>query len=168
MVTATANRPPDLSSIVLPDIVQRVSKAMVEAAKIIPDMIQDNMIDEGTRGKSGRNRWARLTHRTITYRKSYPHRGSQEQKARYFANHIPLRDTNTLFNSFRPGPVQKTRDGLSIRVTSTTDYGWRHEYGIGRTPDGQPIWRRSHMYIWKERDVPRIRKVFTEHLGAAA
>jgi hypothetical protein len=164
VLTASETRPgllDDIISDIADDLRSRVKEGITSSAALIPDMLQDNMIDEGTRGKGGQNRWARLTRRSIRFRKTYPLTGSLEEQERYFRSHIPLRDTNTLFNSFKVTSVKEEKDGLTVAiVTSTTNYGWRHEFGVGTTPDGQPIWYRPHMYIVEGLDTARIDRGF--------
>jgi len=165
MVTATHSRATSLTGTILPLVTKRAKLALTKAVKIIPRFVQDNFVAQGTRGKSGKNRWARVSRRQLIWRKTYPHDGSAEQKEQYWKEHRPLRDTDTLFDSFKAGRVSESADGMSARVTSTTNYGWMHEYGEGTTPDGKPLWHRPHMYLWAERDIPIIRTAFWEAMA---
>lgn len=166
MVTATLSRPKSLVSLLIQEVVPRVKLGLQKAAELVPSFIQDNFIDEGTRGKGGQNRWARVSPRQIIWRKTYPHGGSPEQKHSYWFAHKPLRDTDTLYNSFKPGKIFKTKDGFAVKITSSTNYGWRHHFGGGTTPDGQPIWRRPHIYIVDPTDTTKMFARFREGMAA--
>jgi hypothetical protein len=166
MVTAMLSRPKALSSILFQEVVPRAKRSLAAAAALVPGFIQDNFIDQGTRGKSGQNRWARVSRRQIIWRKTYPHGGSPEQQDAYWFAHEPLRDTGTLYNSFSPGQVTDTSDGIAVKITSSTNYGWRHEFGEGSTPDGQPIWHRPHMYIVDPVDTNQLSKMFAQGMDA--
>jgi hypothetical protein len=155
-----------LSETLLPLVLQKAERGLSQAAALVPDFIQDNFIDQGTRGKSGQNRWARVSRRQIIWRKTYPHAGSPEQKDAYWRSHEPLNDTGTLRKSFKPGPIAIDANGIAIKVTSSTDYGWRHEFGEGSTPDGQPIWHRPHMYVVDPVDTDQMFKAFEREMAA--
>ena len=165
MVTATLNPPNKLVAILTPIVSSKAKRSLISASALVPSFVQDNFIDQGTRGKSGQNRWARVSRRQLIWRKTYPHSGSPEQKERYYREAQPLRDTGTLFNSFKSGKLTDVRDGFAIAVRSTTDYGWRHEFGEGQTPDGQPLWYRPHMYLWAEHDAPILFAEFARRMG---
>ncbi|KKK83598.1 hypothetical protein LCGC14_2791770 [marine sediment metagenome] len=166
MVTATLSRPKSLTETLLPMVLKRAERGLKKAAALVPDFLKDNFIDQGTRGKSGQNRWARVSRRQIIWRVTYPHGGSPEQKDAYWRAHKPLNDTGRLRKSFAPGPIAIDATGMAVKVTSSTDYGWRHHFGEGFTPDGQPIWRRPHMYIVDPVDTDKMYDAFALEMVA--
>lgn len=128
------------------DIQVSAKRGLKSAAEPIPDMIRATFVNVGERG--GNPAWPKLTLHSIQYRQTWPASGTQDDKLAYFRAHKPLFDTGALFQDFQSGQVQAGELGYAVIVTApNSPYGSGHDDGTGKTPDGQPVRKRPHMFI---------------------
>jgi hypothetical protein len=137
------------------ETIESTKRGLRAAADLVPDFIQETFVVQGARG--GNPKWKRLTFRSIAWRKNYPHSGGFAAQRSYFEQHEPLIDTGTLRDSF---VVSEEEGGLRMIITSSTEYGYRHEDPSSTTPDGQAIWMRPHLFIVEGEDTDRMDAAF--------
>lgn len=148
------------------DIRTRTKSGLFKVGKIIQENVKDSFDTGGERS----GYWEPTPLFWLRQRKTWPHQHQKNQltsaQINYLKKALPLVDTGKLASSFKSPSTKYSKAGITWELTSTTNYGWRHEFGVPGPNGPKKLHKRPHLFILYPSETQQIDSDFVKEFQA--